>query len=184
MLTRGLVTSLLPSKHLLAPFMIQHNHNASHRRQIQTYGRQQVIYTQGAQVVTVIQKSKHHHHKHHHSKHHHSSTSRPPILIQHSSPAAPQLNQTYPTAPVLSLPYAQPQSYSQPNLPQSGTAHYSRPQFVQPNYVTPDYQQADGQPFDADQSPYSKCTGRRKALCVSPLPHAPCINNSLLSRLV
>ncbi|KAG9223506.1 hypothetical protein CCMSSC00406_0006998 [Pleurotus cornucopiae] len=93
-------------------------------------------------------------------------TSRPPILIQHSSPAAPQLNQTYPTAPVLSLPYAQPQSYSQPNLPQSGTAHYSRPQFVQPNYVTPDYQQADGQPFDADQSPYSKCTGRRKALCV------------------
>ncbi|KDQ30223.1 hypothetical protein PLEOSDRAFT_1101227 [Pleurotus ostreatus PC15] len=141
-------------------------HQCTTERQIQTYGRQQVIYTQGAQVVTVIQKSKHHHHKHHHSKHHHSSTSRPPILIQHSSPAAPQLNQTYPTAPVLSLPYAQPQSYSQPNLPQSGTAHYSRPQFVQPNYVTPDYQQADGQPFDADQSPYSKCTGRRKALCV------------------
>ncbi|KAF9491634.1 hypothetical protein BDN71DRAFT_1484120 [Pleurotus eryngii] len=55
-------------------------------------------------------------------------------------------------------------SCSQPNLPQS--AHYSQPQFVQPNYVTPDYQQADGQPFDADQSPYSKCTGRRKALCV------------------
>ncbi|KAF7437385.1 Metacaspase [Pleurotus ostreatus] len=141
-------------------------HQSTTERQIRTYGRQQVIYTQGAQVVTVIQKSKHHHHKHHHSKHHHSSTSRPPILIQHSSPAAPQLNQTYPTAPILSLPYAQPQSYSQPNLPQSGTAHYSQPQFVQPNYVTPDYQQADGQPFDADQSPYSKCTGRRKALCI------------------
>ncbi|KAL4261723.1 peptidase C14B family protein [Pleurotus pulmonarius] len=162
---RGYIPQLSPpTMPTQVPVGMSTYHQSTTEQQIQTYGRQQIIYTQGAQVVTVIQKSKHHHHKHHHSKHHHSSTPRPPILIQHSSPAAPQLNQTYPTAPVISLPYAQPQSYSQPNLPQS--AHHPQPHIIQPNYITPNYQQADGQPFDTNHSPYSKCTGRRKALCI------------------
>ncbi|KAL4250187.1 hypothetical protein AB1N83_013489, partial [Pleurotus pulmonarius] len=150
---RGYIPQLSPpTVPIQGPSGMSTYHRSTAEQQIQTYGRQQVIYTQGAQVVTVIQKSKHHHHKHHHSKHHQSSTPRPPILIQHSSPAAPQLNQMYPTAPVLSLPYAQPQSYSQPNLPQS--AHHPQPHIIQSNYITPDYQQADGQPFDTNHSPY------------------------------
>ncbi|KAJ8455016.1 hypothetical protein ONZ45_g19081 [Pleurotus djamor] len=88
------------------------------------------------------------------------------IFISGSSPAVPQVHQhtSHVPQPQVSPVYLH-QTQSQPQFLTTPSASFPQPSIPQA-LAAPDFHQADGQALQSVSFEYSRCTGRRKALCI------------------